>query len=476
MDHKSKKTSSKKKNTSSKTNTKKTNSSTKKTSPNKTTIKNNNKTYKESGVLKSGEFLSVPNDPEYLIKGKYQNYTNTTWFIESSKIIAAKNPYGNIRRDIITYYYKRTGLTSNVRIYATNDDGRYVNKSTAQYYDNIRTNTNYISGNKIANLNGWTSVDNINFTIKPKTYVTVKNITTNRNKVALTAKVVDEFGNSLNYGFVSVSVNSKNVKYDNGSAVYANVKNGTATINYNIANLWKYKNYTYIFRYYGKTRYESTYSDKAIISMANLVTVKTSHAITTKFNTSLTVAVKVRYAANSSLVENGKVLFKINGKTIKNTDGTTLTINITNGTVKYKIILDEKYSAKKFTLNVVYVNGVQRGEKNSTFQVTKIATKLVSAKATYKRSSNSVTITGKLVDSTTNKKISFASYTGVKINGLTLKYDNGTTKTFNITNGVIKFTFKLPTTYRKGNHTITLLIPELRETLGIRQNITLTIA
>lgn len=439
-------------------------------------IKRYNETYSESGVLKSGEFLSVSNDPKYFIKGKYQNYTNSTWFIESSKIIAAKNPYGSLRRDIVTYYYKRTGLTSNVRIYATNDDGSYVNKKTAKYYDNIRTNTSFISGNKIANLSGWTTVDNINFTIKPKTYVTAENITTNTKQVELTAKVVDEFGNPLNYGFVSVSVNSKSVKYENRSAIYANVKNGTATINYTIPNLWKYKNYTYVFRYYGKTRYESTYGDKAIISVANVVKVKTAHASTTKYNTSLTVAVKVRYASNSSLVENGKVIFKINGKTIKNSDGTTLTVNVINGTAKCKIPLDEKYSAKKFKLNVVYVNGVQRGEKNSTFQVTKIATKLLSAKATYNSTKNTVKITGKLVDSTTNKKIKFASYTGVKINGLTLKYDNGTTRTFNITNGVIKFTFKLPTNYRKGNHTITLLIPELRETLSIRQNITLTIA
>ena len=76
--------------------------------------------------------------------------------------------------------------------------------------------------------------------------------------MTLKATIKDEYGNNVNYGFVSVLINDKTLKYSNGSDVYLNVTNGIATVKVKIGDLFKRKNYTYQFRYYGKSKYESS--------------------------------------------------------------------------------------------------------------------------------------------------------------------------------------------------------------------------
>ena len=63
----------------------------------------------------------------------------------------------------------------------------------------------------------------------------------------------------------------------------------------------------------------------------------------------------------------------------------------------------------------------------------------------------------------------------VKINGKTLKDTNNNTRLFNISNGIINFNFNLPGKLKSGNHILSIVIPELRETLSLRMNYTMTI-
>ena len=70
---------------------------------------------------------------------------------------------------------------------------------------------------------------------------------------------------------------------------------------------------------------------------------------------------------------------------------------------------------------------------------------------------------------------SFELQPSFKINGKTLKDTNNNTRLFNISNGIINFNFNLPGKLKSGNHILSIVIPELRETLSLRMNYTMTI-
>ena len=390
--------------------------------------------------------------------------------------------YGVERRLINTYYYKRTGNNATVRVYVYNDDGRYVNRDTKNLVDNVQTDTRYISASTMRSNTtiSRTPIETVNFTIKDtpsnktkiNTTITSKDITTYSEHVSLRAKVVDENGKKVKSGFVSLLVDGRTVKYANGSVVYANVVNGVAEINHTIPNIWKRKNHTYYFRYYGRTTYESNLGNNATIYVGKLAKLETSHDNTTIFGTNLTITSKITHTANGTPVNQGIVLFKVNGKTIRNEDNSTLTINVKNGIAVFNLNLDYRYSAKEYKITVVYGYGAQRIEKNSTVRILKIPTGIDSSVVSVK--GDQVTVKAKLVDMN-NKPIQYHSYLSVKINGITLKNEFNKTRTFNITEGIIDFTFTLPNKYKAGNHTLTLVVPELRETLGVRENVTMTI-
>lgn len=74
-----------------------------------------------------------------------------------------------------------------------------------------------------------------------------------------------------------------------------------------------------------------------------------------------------------------------------------------------------------------------------------------------------------------DKNIRYNSYACIKVNGKTLKDTNNNTRLFNISNGIINFNFNLPGKLKSGNHILSIVIPELRETLSLRMNYTMTI-
>ncbi|MBE6486213.1 MAG: hypothetical protein E7Z85_05175 [Methanosphaera stadtmanae] len=430
-------------------------------------------TKKETGTLLPGQYLVVPNDSTYFQKGYFQDVISTTNISTASRIIAAKDKYNDNRRDIITYYIKKYPTYTQVKVYACNDDGSYANKSSGKLVDSIQTNSKFFPASSIPTVPNSVVIDDITLiSKKTNTTITSKNFTTNNQLVNLTASIKDEYGNPINYGFVSLLINDKTLKYPNGTDAYFNVKNGSVLVKLKISDLWKRKNYTYQFRYYGKSNYESNLGNKAVITLANIVNLTSTHAKTTIFGSNLTITAKVKYKLNNSNVDSGKVLFKVNGKTIRNDDGSTYLVDVKNGTAKYNLILDYKYSPKEYNITVVYANGACREESNTIVKINKIPAKVISPSVTVKN--KVVSVKAKFVD-TNNKVIVYDSYMSAKINGKTIRDSNNNTMIFNFTGGVINFNFTLTANYKKGNHTFTFVIPELRAHLSVRQNVTMTI-
>lgn len=429
--------------------------------------------YNETGTLRPGYCLVVSNDPIYFKKGKYQNISGNPYVIASSRLLAAKDMYGVYRRDILTYSYKRNRTNVNVKIYACNDDGRYVNRSTGKYIDNIRTNTKFYSTTQIPGIDTWLLIDDVNYTgVKLNTTIKSPNINVNTEKVVLNATIKDENNKPVNQGFVSFIFDNKTLKDSNGKVKYVNVTNGSVSINHTISNFWKKTNHTYHVRYYGNSLYQANLGNNAKVNEVNVINLTSTHANDTRFGTNLTITAFVKYTSNNTPINMGQVLFKVNGKTIRNPDNSTLTVKIKNGTATFNLDLDERYSAKEYKVTVVYGYGAFRVESNTTVNIHKIPTNVTNP--TVKVNKNTVHVTGNFVDDN-NVPIPYKSYLSLKIDGKTIKDSMNKTMTFNITNGLIDFTFNLTHTYKKGKHNMTLVIPELRETLGVRVNATMII-
>lgn len=435
-------------------------------------IKNQKGTFKDSGILKAGQYLVVPNNSKYFSKGSLKISGDSNSIITSSRMLAARDKYGISRREIVTYYYKNNNINSTVKVMATNDNGKYVNSKTAKLIDSIKTNDKSFSSKIIPILDNAIDIDFINFFIrKAKTIVTSPNILVNGGNVELNASITDEFGKNVDKGFVSFILNDKTIKDKNGKDIYVNVTNGKVSFKYSIPTIWNKLNYTYYVRYYVNSKYEQSFGNKATIIVGDLFNLNTSHSATMLYKGNLTISTKVKYNQNGSLVTGGKVFYKINGRTIRNSLNNSIIINVYDGQVIFNCNFDSRFTAKEYNLTTIYVNGNYRKEINTSFTVNKIPIDIITPKVSIQK--DFVTFTGKLVDNN-NQIINYKSYACIKVNGKTLK-ENDSTRLFNITNGIINFKFTLPGKLSLGNHTLSIVIPELRETLSLRSDYTITI-
>jgi len=84
--------------------------------------------------MKKGDFVSVPNGPSYYRKGTYNVKSNS---VDAAIYVAGSDKWGVQRRNIIIFDVKKIKNATNVGIWATNDDGKYVGRSSKKYSDNI---------------------------------------------------------------------------------------------------------------------------------------------------------------------------------------------------------------------------------------------------------------------------------------------------------------------------------------------------
>ena len=85
--------------------------------------------------MKKGEYVSVPNSPYYYRKGKYTIQKKSS-LVDAAIYIVATDKWGVNRRNIIAYDVKKVNKTTNVKIWASNDNGKYVGRNTNRA-DNI---------------------------------------------------------------------------------------------------------------------------------------------------------------------------------------------------------------------------------------------------------------------------------------------------------------------------------------------------
>ncbi len=104
----------------------------------------------EKGILQPGEFLIIPNDPNYLRKGNVSDL-NVSDYVFASRYIAALDGYGVARTNEFTYNFVTDEFNEKyVDIYVANDDGSLSNRSnTSAHFNDVFITDNYVFGEDV---------------------------------------------------------------------------------------------------------------------------------------------------------------------------------------------------------------------------------------------------------------------------------------------------------------------------------------
>lgn len=316
------------------------------------------------------------------------------------------------------------------------------NADTSKYYGTIcnKGNSITITGNT--------------FEDKKPVVATATVVTVNRASAAvednmtLTANVKGIDGKAVTGGVVVFKINDKTVSSK------IDVKNGVATTK--VVAQKGFNNGNITASYGGTTTYlanKTKTAAKATISLRNAKLGLTVTPGSQKHYENVTFTAKVTDVARGTTVANNAkayVIFKINGKTIKDSTNNTLKVKVSNGVAKYVYTIPKGTSAyttdgklREYEVTTSYFNpNYNTPEKpTATFTVQKSPVTIETTKLVVNMTSRKLIIQGNIKDYKGNNVIG-ASKLNVKINGVSIKVNNATT--FDIQNGKINLVIDLP--------------------------------
>ena len=151
--------------------------------------------------------------------------------------------------------------------------------------------------------------------------------------------------------------------------MYAKVVNGIATIeNYAVSDTWK-EGSTIQAVYSGSIECEKLTSEKTEIiinKQAQTLTIEPTEPVTA----GSTITLKATITDNNKVINTGKVVFKINGKTLKDANGKVIYAKVVNNEVIVEYSLPESYKAKDYTITATLISpDYERLEDSETLTV-----------------------------------------------------------------------------------------------------------
>ena len=288
---------------------------------------------------------------------------------------------------------------------------------------------------------------------KVNTTVTVDPVDSSVGSVVkLVAHVADENGTSVSGGKVIFKVNGITLRDDNNNVLYAMLKDGVASINYKVQGVWLKDTSTLQAVYSGNENYTSSRSVPSQILNINRATASITlekDKITAKSGETLTFRAKILDAAGDR-INGGKVVFKLNGKSLSDKEGNILYAGVVDGEALLDYTIPTAYTAKDYVLTAVFGGGdYERSETNVTLTLIKKGVTINTDSITTVNGKTNIkaTITdetGALLVSTT--KLAF------KVNGKTIL--NGV----NSSNGKIDVSFT--STLRPGMYELLIISGE----------------
>ncbi|MBO7719108.1 MAG: Ig-like domain repeat protein, partial [Methanosphaera sp.] len=192
---------------------------------------------------------------------------------------------------------------------------------------------------------------------KIATTTTLDDVTLTAGKtVTLTARITAEDNSIVNAGKVAFKVNGKTLKDSNGKVIYVKVVDGVATYDYEVPSDLVGKDVTIEAVYSGSTKYlnSNDKTDSQVTVLTGEATIEIISESTVTKGETATFTVKV--TDNGVNINEGKVVFKINGKTLKDSDGKVIYANVVDGVASIDYVIPESMKSKAYTLTAVFVS------------------------------------------------------------------------------------------------------------------------
>ncbi|WP_323735815.1 right-handed parallel beta-helix repeat-containing protein [Methanosphaera sp. ISO3-F5] len=275
-------------------------------------------------------------------------------------------------------------------------------------------------------------------------------------KITLTAHVTDIKGNPVNGGNLVFKLNGKTLRTDgrfdsNASAWKFQVKNGIVTIKIN-ADLYLRNTKNLTASYSGSYKYNEAKSSTvtAQIKKRNAkITVTISPKTQKQYNTikfTAKLADTTPNTKNTTAMSTGtKVIFKVNGKTIKDNKGKNVQVKVVNNTATYKYKVpagmggvSKDGKVRDYNVEAVLVSDTYYPDTRdiATFNVERSPVTINIAKVSL-NSKNVLNVQATIKDYKA-KNVIGTNQVNIKINGKTYVNPNtGKTQNFQVTDGKI---------------------------------------
>ena len=264
--------------------------------------------------------------------------------------------------------------------------------------------------------------------------------------ITITANVVDSNNNPVNGGKVVFIVNGETICDSEGNIIYANVENGVATINTTALRTWVNKYSTICAEYIGNDVYGDSTSEYSTMNISLRTPTVTILTDKTSVKSGEKVLFIVQVRDGEKLVNQGSVIFKLNGITLKDTTGNIYIVKVENGIAKLEYIIPDGFSAKNYTLTTVYVGkDYERGSDVSSLIVPRINTYIKTEMTNI--TSDNATLKLTIFDEN-NKIILRNTKVTVKVNGKTF-YNQ-----IIVSNGTADLNLNLPVSSKPYNITV----------------------
>ena len=202
-----------------------------------------------------------------------------------------------------------------------------------------------------------TTTTKININIKELT-LTVDPITaTVGETINITARITadNETMIDINKGKVTFKVNGKTLKDANGKVIYAKIINGVATIeNYLVPDDWAKEGTTIQAVYSGSIQCDKLTGEKTEINIEKAEPTLTTNDITATAGETITLTATI--TDNNKVINTGKVVFKINGKTVKDANGKVIYAKVVNNQVNVEYTLPADMKDKEYNITVTFIS------------------------------------------------------------------------------------------------------------------------
>lgn len=271
---------------------------------------------------------------------------------------------------------------------------------------------------------------------KYDTKTTVTSVTgKSGSSVTLKAVITTSNGSYVKNGLVAFKINGNTVGY-------ANVSNGGAKLDYIIPSTYGSTLYTVTAVYGGNNIYSSSKNNGNLTltpTVESKITIKTTPVLAGK-----TTTIKAIITTNNgSYIKSGIVAFKINGKTIGYG-----TVSNGGGSITYTI--PSSYKDSTYTITAVYGgNGKYIASRaNSTLTVLHKQTTSITVNTVTVKPGSTATFSAVI-------KSSNGSY--VKNGTVAFKINGKTIGSTNVTNGVAKINYTIPSSWGSSSYTITVV-------------------